>query len=199
MLCRNISVAESIQPRLERARWICLPGSSHDPRGHEEEANTIMRAFVSLDVRVPIAAISRFASWSSAPGSRRRKPPCAGPICRERAEDHSRGRSCDPLPAFDVYLTRVVIGVVPRVSLLSAVDVDLARSAASITVPPENRYRLNLTTYRDHPTWRDRHSQEQGSLRDASPYVHRMSDQLVGRRTQWRMRRSFLFRCTRES
>lgn len=137
MLCRNISTAGSTEARLERDKSAAI-------RGYGERRGPLF-AFVSFDVRVPIAVISRFASSNFAPGiasspdipSRRwRSVTSFRRTCRERSSVVAL--SYRPFPSVADALASISRSV---------------RCAASITVPLENRYRLDLTiTYRDHST-----------------------------------------------
>lgn len=137
MLCRNISTAGSTEARLERDKSAAI-------RGYGERRGPLF-AFVSFDVRVPIAVISRFASPNFAPGiasspdipSRRwRSVTSFRRTCREQSSVVALSRR--PFPSVADALASISRSV---------------RCAASITVSLENRYRLDLTiTYRDHLT-----------------------------------------------
>lgn len=143
MLCRNIFATGSTEARLERDKSAVI-------RSYGERRGPLF-ALVSFDIRVPITAISRFASPNFALGT------VFSPY------EISFLAEGDPSPAFDgpvesdhLPARRVVS---PAFSIRCRSRADLApisRSVpctASITVPLENRYRLDLTiTYRDHST-----------------------------------------------
>jgi len=135
MLCRNISAAGSTEARLERDKSAAI-------RSYDERRRPLS-SLVSLDIRVPIAVILCFTSPNFAPGIA--FSPCDIPSRRRRSVISIR-RTWRERSSARMLSHRSF----PSVATLTSISVPCA---ASITVPLENRYRLDLTiTYCDHST-----------------------------------------------